>query len=167
MNCHCPRVVLWRNRGFPFTKRENWKHRAKSCTERLRRPESEVPSVKLSGSERSYCHQRGLLRWLRLACHACCSSHYWLWNCFCGASISKLPNNLRWIIHMQASNWYQMNSFSSLNHMPRTIPTYQFKNWIHLRSFGTVSPPLTQKSLTGFPLPRFLAYVRASGGFLC
>ena len=27
-------------------------------------------------------------------------------------------------------------------------------------------PPLTQKSLTGFPLPRFLAYVRARGGFL-
>ena len=83
----CLRVVLWRNRGFPFTKRENWKHRAKSCTERLRRPKSEVPSVKLSGSERSYCHQRGLLRWLRLACHACCSSHYWLWNWCCGVFI--------------------------------------------------------------------------------
>jgi hypothetical protein len=30
----------------------------------------------------------------------------------------------------------------------------------------TGGPPLTQKSLTRFPLPRFLAYVRASGGFL-
>ena len=28
----------------------------------------------------------------------------------------------------------------------------------------TGGPPLTQKSLTRFPLPRFLAYVRASGG---
>ena len=88
--------ILWRNRGFPFTKRENWKYRAKSCTERLRRPKSEVPSVKLSGSERSYCHQRGLLRWLRLACHACCSSHYWLWNWCCGVSICKLPHHLRY-----------------------------------------------------------------------
>ena len=32
---------------------------------------------------------------------------------------------------------------------------------------STGGPPLTQKSLTQFPLPRFLAYVRASGGFLC
>ena len=29
----------------------------------------------------------------------------------------------------------------------------------------TGGPPLTRKSLTRFPLPRFLAYVRASGGF--
>ena len=29
----------------------------------------------------------------------------------------------------------------------------------------TKGPPLTQKPLTRFPLPRFLAYVRASGGF--
>ena len=28
----------------------------------------------------------------------------------------------------------------------------------------TGGPPLTQKSLTRFPLPRFLAYVRVSGG---
>ena len=28
----------------------------------------------------------------------------------------------------------------------------------------TGGPPLTQKSLTRFPLPRFLAYVRLSGG---
>ena len=27
-------------------------------------------------------------------------------------------------------------------------------------------PPLTRKSLTWFPLPRFLTYIRASGGFL-
>ena len=34
-------------------------------------------------------------------------------------------------------------------------------------SFGkgtTGGPPLTRKSLTLFPLPRFLAYVRVSGG---
>ena len=31
----------------------------------------------------------------------------------------------------------------------------------------TGGPPRTQKSLTQFPLPRFLAYVRASGGFSC
>ena len=30
---------------------------------------------------------------------------------------------------------------------------------------GTGGPPLTQKSLTRLTLPRFLAYVRASGGF--
>ena len=30
----------------------------------------------------------------------------------------------------------------------------------------TGGPPLTQKSLTWFPLPWFLAYVRANGGFL-
>ena len=30
---------------------------------------------------------------------------------------------------------------------------------------GRGGPPLTQKSLTRFLLPRFLAYVRASGGF--
>ena len=28
----------------------------------------------------------------------------------------------------------------------------------------TGGPPLTRKSLTRFPLPRFLAYVRVSGG---
>ena len=32
-------------------------------------------------------------------------------------------------------------------------------------SFHYRGPPLTRKSLTLFPLPRFLAYVRASGGF--
>ena len=31
----------------------------------------------------------------------------------------------------------------------------------------TGGPPLTQKSLTQFPQPRFLAYVHASGGFSC
>ena len=31
----------------------------------------------------------------------------------------------------------------------------------------TGGPPLTQKSLTRFPLPWFLAYVRVSGGFSC
>ena len=31
----------------------------------------------------------------------------------------------------------------------------------------TGGPPLTQKLLTWFPLTRFLAYVCASGGFLC
>ena len=31
----------------------------------------------------------------------------------------------------------------------------------------TGNPPLTQKSLIRFPLPRFLADVRASGGFSC
>ena len=29
---------------------------------------------------------------------------------------------------------------------------------------NTVGPPLTRKSLTRFPLTRFLAYVRVSGG---
>ena len=29
---------------------------------------------------------------------------------------------------------------------------------------STGGPPLTRKSLTRFPLPRFLAYVRVSGG---
>ena len=29
----------------------------------------------------------------------------------------------------------------------------------------TGGPPITQKSLSRFSLPRFLAYVRASGGF--
>ena len=32
-------------------------------------------------------------------------------------------------------------------------------------SSSTGGPPLTQKPLTRFPLPRFLAYVRASGDF--
>ena len=32
-------------------------------------------------------------------------------------------------------------------------------------SITTGGPPLTRKSLTQFPLPWFLAYVRASGGF--
>ena len=31
---------------------------------------------------------------------------------------------------MQATKWYQMNSVSSLNHMPMTIPIFQYKNWI-------------------------------------
>ena len=31
---------------------------------------------------------------------------------------------------------------------------------------STGGPPLMRKSLTGFPLPRFLAYLRASVGFL-
>ena len=34
-----------------------------------------------------------------------------------------------------------------------------------LSSHHAVGPPLTQNSLTRFPLPRFLAYVHASGGF--
>ena len=30
--------------------------------------------------------------------------------------------------------------------------------------YNTGGPPLTRKSLTRFPLPQFLAYVRVSGG---
>ena len=33
-------------------------------------------------------------------------------------------------------------------------------------SGATRGPPLTQESLTQFPLPQFLVYVHASGGFL-
>ena len=33
------------------------------------------------------------------------------------------------------------------------------------KNLNTGGPPLTQKSLTRFPLPRFLAYVCVSGGF--
>ena len=35
---------------------------------------------------------------------------------------------------------------------------------IMLTNISTGGPPLTQKSLTRFPLTRFLAYVRVSGG---
>ena len=38
-------------------------------------------------------------------------------------------------------------------------------HFIPITSFNTGGPPLTRKSLTQFPLPRFLAYVCASGGF--
>ena len=37
---------------------------------------------------------------------------------------------------------------------------------IKLYQLGTGGPPLTQKSLTRFPLPWFLTYVRVSGGNL-
>ena len=36
---------------------------------------------------------------------------------------------------------------------------------LHFPDVRTGGPPLTQKPLTRFPLPRLLAYVLASGGF--
>ena len=46
--------------------------------------------------------------------------------------------------------------------------TYRFlKNFFTYNFYGPIGtggPPLTRKSLTRFPLTRFLAYVRVSGG---
>ena len=47
--------------------------------------------------------------------------------------------------------------------MIRTLPISLLK--LFLLYSGTGGPPLTRKSLTMFPLPQLLAYVRASGGF--
>ena len=81
-------------------------------------------------------------------------------------NLNIFPDTLESITYLSTS--LKINQCESQKYfgIPSKLQLHTLKYLINeYTRLTTGGPPLTQKSLRRFPLPHFLAYVRASGGF--